>query len=759
MHKITKNKDNIILVLMVLLHTLALFVILNFTKAIETYPDELAYYNIAKSLFYNNGVKMHGVSFPLQNLAYSYFLLPFFGIKNGVIRVSAITLANSFIMSACIIPIWGICKELNLKKLYRWLIVAIMLVWPDLIISGTFMSENLFWFLSLITFYFCIKTYGSKNIVWSIMAAIGSYLTYFCKEVALCFPIAYVGALVITPCINLIIDRKDDKGTEKINVYKEYRKSEIFKKLVVYLITYIIMYILFKKTILLNIDDIYKSKMDISFLKDWYSIFYFAYAFAYYFIASALAFMVYPLIYPAIHIRELDKKTKNAFLFLMLLFLETLFVIVFTITIKEDVGRVAPRIHLRYFTPMIGVFLPIFFKAISLTQNIRENKFFFKKYTYLWIIFGVICAFLYKGITLGSTNESYALFFSKYLADKFPALCHEGDKTVVFYPYAVIIIVLLVFVFALLHFFEKSFSEKKFLMLFSIIMIGVCVLNVIPGTIFFERTYIVREDLVKEMEEINNYFRENNIMDSRVAFVAVSPYDEYSRVYDTYFDGENNYEINNENIVNIIAKTSGTTSVDKITFNDIIDGKEYNIDRLDYIICSSESEENIGIIQDFTKVESISKKNYSVYKNINAYEIKVNRTTSFDFNFTSSGNNTAGFVKGISSCEDDYTWSDGNNLEISCFLKKNIKKVKVDIDLKDTFNGKQQIYIYQGDTEIYEGEANGGQMISFELIPIEGDCSFRVFLPNAISPSQLGQSMDTRNLALALRNINIKKFE
>ena len=148
--------------------------------------------------------------------------------------------------------------------------------------------------------------------------------------------------------------------------------------------------------------------MDISFLKDWYSIFYFVYAFAYYFIASALAFMVYPLIYPAIHIRELDKKTKNAFLFLMLLFLETLFVIVFTITIKEDVGRVAPRIHLRYFTPMIGVFLPIFFKAISLTQNIRENKFFFKKYTYLWIIFGVICAFLYKGITLGSTNESYA---------------------------------------------------------------------------------------------------------------------------------------------------------------------------------------------------------------------------------------------------------------------------------------------------------------------------------------------------------------
>ena len=53
--------------------------------------------------------------------------------------------------------------------------------------------------------------------------------------------------------------------------------------------------------------------MDISFLKDWYSIFYFVYAFAYYFIASALAFMVYPLIYPAIHIRELDKKTKNAF--------------------------------------------------------------------------------------------------------------------------------------------------------------------------------------------------------------------------------------------------------------------------------------------------------------------------------------------------------------------------------------------------------------------------------------------------------------
>ena len=113
---VRKNKNAVILVVCILLHTVVLYGICNFRKSIETYGDELLYYSIARSLFLGQGIMVHGVPSHFQNLAYSFYLMPFFYISNGILRMKVITLANSFLISLSVIPVWFLCKELKLKE-------------------------------------------------------------------------------------------------------------------------------------------------------------------------------------------------------------------------------------------------------------------------------------------------------------------------------------------------------------------------------------------------------------------------------------------------------------------------------------------------------------------------------------------------------------------------------------------------------------------------------------------------------------------
>ena len=58
-----KNKDVVILGACIFVHTLLLYKICDFEKAMETYGDELIYYNLARCIFRGEALKVHGVAF------------------------------------------------------------------------------------------------------------------------------------------------------------------------------------------------------------------------------------------------------------------------------------------------------------------------------------------------------------------------------------------------------------------------------------------------------------------------------------------------------------------------------------------------------------------------------------------------------------------------------------------------------------------------------------------------------------------------
>ena len=58
-----------------------------FSKSIDVLPDEIRYYSIARSIFQGDGLTFRGVATDYQKMGYTLFLVPFFLIKNGILRM------------------------------------------------------------------------------------------------------------------------------------------------------------------------------------------------------------------------------------------------------------------------------------------------------------------------------------------------------------------------------------------------------------------------------------------------------------------------------------------------------------------------------------------------------------------------------------------------------------------------------------------------------------------------------------------------
>lgn len=766
-----KNKDIIILWTCIVVHTIILYKICDFRKSLETYGDDFAYYSMARSIFNGRGTEVHGVPFPFQNLAYVFFLVPLFGISNSVARMHVITLANSFLMSLCILPTWLICKELKLNRKYTWFVIIIMMVWPDHLTAGTMMSENLYWPISLFALYFCIRSLNSKHKCWSVVAAVFCYLAYWCKEVAICISLAYVGIVLLYPIITSVFCSEYlEKKKEKIgDIFRRYYiKDKTLINLILFSITFILIYILFKKILFNNVENYYEHQLGSDFFSHSYSAFYFLYGIFYYTIASIIAFMVIPVMYPLIHLKKLDENTKKSYIYAMMLLLGTIIVIAFTITVKEDIGRVAPRIHLRYYASIIGLLLPVFFKTLSIVENDpKYSDNYRKKSLVMWIVTGIVCVFAYKGVQGGCANENLALIYSQYLLNKFPILRNGNNDAVVFYPSAFVITIVIVAILLLWSLLESSKKGRKYCSVFiCAIMIGVCGLNTLLGAVNLRNTYGSDFLRIVEMSKINNYFKDNNMGQYNVMFVSKSWGTKDAKIYDTYFDGENNFEISYETLINKMYE-SGNADVDvkQTQFSEIVWGSSYSIDTIDYIILGDGINDLNGIVGGLELVQEISSEYFSVYKNLDSTTLALptedvvgSENNLVEINFTDVDFNANLFaISGLSYCEGSHTWTDGNELVIRALVPKSVNKVNVQFDLVNTFYGNQEIIVYQADQIIYHGIANSAHSFSFELSPNSGNCGFKIYLPNAISPADIGESADTRKLALDLQKISISK--
>ena len=159
----------------VTVHVILAFTVLNFSRAIRIYPDELRYYDIARSLFNGEGLNIRDLPSGFQKIGYSLIMMPFFAVKDVVLRLKMINTANILVMNLSVIPAWLLCKEIKLNRRSSYCILFFNAVWPDMMYSMTYMSEVLYWPLSLFMVWLWLLNQRRQSYILAVIEGIVCY--------------------------------------------------------------------------------------------------------------------------------------------------------------------------------------------------------------------------------------------------------------------------------------------------------------------------------------------------------------------------------------------------------------------------------------------------------------------------------------------------------------------------------------------------------------------------------------------------------
>lgn len=742
----TKSKTNEILILwmMVIVHTLVLYYICDFQKALETYQDELIYYNLAKCLADGRAFEMHGMALDFTNIAYSLLISPLFWITDVTLRIHLITLTNSFLLSVSIVPVWLICGELQASKKIKWLVVFIIMLYPSMAFAGTFMTENLYWPLTLFTYYYIVRTIKSGRASDAFIAGVLSFFSYFCKEVGICIFLAAVAWFLISPLDSYIFENQSN-DVKKENFAKYYVSHIDWKNLVRYILSFAIIYLAVNKIILSGIENTYVANPEkyLSVLKNNSLpkvIIYLLYAVVLYLVYTLTAFFVVPVIYPILKLREMNNTIRKVYLYSLVLLAGTVLTIVCTISLKEDFGDITPRVHMRYFSSIIGLMTSIFGSVISSEKQKNCDK----KFWMLLGIYFIFFIFIFKGVHIGSCVDCVELGYSSYLLRKYGVI-NIGELRV--YVAGIMCSIFVGVMIAVMYILSKI-KMKYVYNCFYVIVVFACLLNFQKSYEVIKVNYMVSQKFINNVEQISNYFTDNDIKDKIVLFVCDQWYTKAPKVFDTYFIGEHTYEVGFNQFIETLNSIEDSC-IANYTFINPVKGRSYSLENIDYFITEHGGFQNV--VGNLEYLEDVSSENYFVYKNTQPTMVcPLNNI----IDFTGKRYSTIVYdVEGMSNPEGAFTWTDGNEMSMSCRFSKDVEQVKVQINVTGTFNGVQNYTIYQDNVPITEGSISGSGQISADLTVVDGDCSFKIELPNAVSPYSLGESEDRRVLAMAISSM------
>ncbi|MBR2067259.1 MAG: hypothetical protein IJ875_03240, partial [Solobacterium sp.] len=180
-----QRKDIFIVLILFLFSILYHYFIGDFTKGLETYPDELRYFSIARSIARGEGFLIRGINYGYQKIMYSLFLSPIFWFKDPALIVKLINLLNSVAMASTVIPAYRIAKRIRANQLATYLFCFFVAIWSETIITMTFMAEVIYWPLCFwfIDLWLSIQEKGNA---WKIvLLGVVCYMGYLTKEIFL----------------------------------------------------------------------------------------------------------------------------------------------------------------------------------------------------------------------------------------------------------------------------------------------------------------------------------------------------------------------------------------------------------------------------------------------------------------------------------------------------------------------------------------------------------------------------------------------
>ena len=399
------------------------FCLADFPKCIGVLPDEIRYLNLAASLFNEGQLIERGGFSSFQKILYPLALSPAFLADDPLLRVRLITLLNSIYVSSAVFPALLLARRLFTGKAPVIVCLLLTLIMPDMCYSMTFLSECIYLPLALWLIACCLRALearGRAQYAWCAGAGLLCYVTYLAKEVALGFALAFIVVMIVRIC------RAKDDGRAQADdglrttagissrsamsamrscedclsapEAREFRSSiarsagrvrgqacgrpqaavrsgiarvvgrvrgqawlRACLSLACFVVGFLIPFIILKFTLFSGLLNSY-NQPDPSVLLNPYTLLFAIYALASDATHFVIAFAFFPLVLPALTWPRLTRRERDLYLFCLLAFVFILLIVVYTISIREDLGHVGIRPHVRYVAP---IFLPLLFLTIK----------------------------------------------------------------------------------------------------------------------------------------------------------------------------------------------------------------------------------------------------------------------------------------------------------------------------------------------------------------------------------------------------------
>ena len=400
------------------------FFLFDYVKTIAVFPDETRYYSIARSLAFGQGISIRGVANDFQKIAYPLVISPAFFIQDQILRIRMITLINSLVLTLSIFPVWGISKELKIGRGARYILVFITLIWPDMMYADSFMSEVLYLPLMLTFVYVWLKCRrpddaggqgsGISKIAGAVILGIMMMIGYLTKEIFLAVPIS----LFLTDFVRLgIYKEKTSGGHTDI-----FTRNNIITP-ICSLVVFVLLFITLKLTIFHGMGNSY-DQQSIDAILSVHNFLYMLYAFIYYLAAIIIGSYLLPIILPAAlySCEETEDKTKDLYRFTLWWWAISCAVIAYTISVREDLGSISPKLHMRY----LGTgFILLAIVCASMLQKIHPKKAFTQKRIMLITCLGTVATIfliiVFRQMPAGSFIDEYTLEYFRAMTDRLPS--------------------------------------------------------------------------------------------------------------------------------------------------------------------------------------------------------------------------------------------------------------------------------------------------------------------------------------------------
>ena len=546
-----------------------------FNKSIFVYPDELRYLDIARSLFTDGSIMIRNVLVDFQKILYPLAIAPTNMIADVSNQIVVINILNCLYMSSSVFPVYLIAKRIMKKNWAVILSIIFVVALPDMIYSITIMSENIYYPLVLWTMYFVWRAMDAdkikSGIIFAILGGTFSYLLYLTKEIALSFLLAYAVIILL-----------DTITRKKLNNQK-------LIPFICFCAVFGVLFIAFKVTVFAGMGNSY-DQMDIKALSTPYSWFYLVYSFVYTSLSVLIAFFYFPIVLPYFRFRELSEGEKTLYKYIIITLIIAIFTISYTISIREDLGRIAPRIHLRYLGPLSVPFFVLFLKIISddSQQNVLGAKEYLNKIFIVTSVLIITILLMFKGVGLGScVDQTFLVYISQLIKNKWLSSgINELSVNFVLIGIKIMIISGVIIGTILLI----KVKAKNTVILFIVVIMSLNLFNNYASMNTFKEKYIIPEKQVVEMEDLNNRIKNMHanvliVFDSDVTIIG------NARLLDTYITSPAYYITHKYLLKGMNGKS--TVALRDIDYNDyLVYTVKHNTQRIpdtiDYIISATD---------------------------------------------------------------------------------------------------------------------------------------------------------------------------